>query len=64
MTNCRPCNKHWAKSLKELPDSMAENIRLTTDRKGWVAEMPAETADGRPCMVRVDEVSRMTVERE
>ena len=25
--------------------------------------MPAETADGRPCTVRVDQVSRMTVKR-
>ena len=54
----------WAKSLQDLPDSLSENIRLTSDGEGWIAEMPTETADGSPCTVRVDEASRMTVEEE
>ena len=53
----------WATSLKDLPGPLAENIRLTSRGEGWIAEMPAETADGRPCTVQVDQVSRMTVER-
>ena len=56
-------HRRWATSLKDLPDSPAENIRLTSRDEGWIAEMPAETADGSPCTVRVDQVSRMTVER-
>ena len=51
----------WAKSTEELPAALEKNVRLASDGEGWVAEMPARTADGQPCTVRVDQASRMTV---